>query len=525
MPEFSISPVDLYQQYLQRVCPKLSEEIWACMIEVIEKTNWDEPASPLDWNNVAVIMLLEASQCDDLSVRAVYLEMATEALNNGIDEHPLCIAHLALVYSMIGNRIEAFSKAFPCFLNTLQYIDQKNSQLPIGLIFLPVEKNTFSQCLVADLLPLIEVDHGGVQALRLLSEILYRCSLVYYSDFGLRCLSLATQVLPNSVSIHLKLGIARLTKYQAEGLFNLHRAYQLSPQEAPVLQALYLTYLNLEQTNKARFWLQKGQDLWKHNTSALEWQWASLSIEDDFTYVPFENRLRLVIEANFKSIVTSTLIATGDWFEDEMEWWRTWLKPGMTVIDVGANVGVYTFSAALRVGENGRVIAVEPFAKCVESLQKTCEMNQIKSVSVWAGAASDRNGSIRFSVKAASELNEVVPDQVLLPSGEFTEVPCFTLDSLIDREKIEQVDVMKLDAEGHEVAVLKGCQTILSRFLPVILYENIAGSQGDNIGVAQFLKEKGYQLHSYQPFLQALVPVNSLEDLKGQLNIIALPPQ
>ena len=82
---------------------------------------------------------------------------------------------------------------------------------------------------------------------------------------------------------------------------------------------------------------------------------------------------------------------------------------------------------------------------------------------------------------------------------------------------------LKIDAEGHEIQVLEGANRLLADFKPGIIYENIAGSQGDNFPVAQFLTDKGYNLFRYRPYLQELIPLDSIDDLQGNLNIIALP--
>jgi hypothetical protein len=143
---------------------------------------------------------------------------------------------------------------------------------------------------------------------------------------------------------------------------------------------------------------------------------------------------------------------------------------------------------------------------------------------VYGAAASDRSGTVHLAIQGASELNEVVAgDRESLPPGQYVDVPCLTLDSLIEKEKLQTVDILKLDAEGHEINVLRGCDRILKEFTPVILYENVAGSQGSNYEVADFLKQKGYCLYSYQPFIQQLISLNSHEELNGNLNIIAVP--
>jgi hypothetical protein len=91
------------------------------------------------------------------------------------------------------------------------------------------------------------------------------------------------------------------------------------------------------------------------------------------------------------------------------------------------------------------------------------------------------------------------------------------------QEKLTQVDFLKIDAEGHELQVLLGSDRLLTEFAPVIMYENISGNQGSNSPVANFLIANGYQLFRYQPYLQTLVAIESVDDLQGNLNIIAVP--
>jgi FkbM family methyltransferase len=199
------------------------------------------------------------------------------------------------------------------------------------------------------------------------------------------------------------------------------------------------------------------------------------------------------------------------------------LQPGMSVIDVGANVGVYTFSAARRVGETGRVLAVEPFSHCVEYMQETCRINHLPWVTVCRGAASDRDGTARLSLHRASELNKIVAADEITESEKFEDVLCFRLDSLMEREIISQVDLLKIDAEGHELQVLSGSEKILADYRPIILYENISDTETNgHLSVAEFLQQRQYELFRYRPFIQDLIPIQTEEDSQNNLNIIAV---
>lgn len=520
--------VERYHDYLQNNCPDLDSDSLSRVASSLESTCWDDPTSAIDLNNFAVVALIEAEQTQDSSLRELYIGMALQALNQGLEEyrHPLCAAHLAIFLTMTGDREEAIEIIFPTFIDTIQYVYTNIEKNTPGIVYLPRTSSSFKNTQNEELIRILQAEDGYTQSLLLLTETLCRTQLVFYNAMGLRLLHLAAQVFPDSISINFKLGISSLMNNQWEGLLYLHRVHKKAPEYAPILQVIYLAYKKLEQIERANSWLEVARKLERQSPNSLEWRWTDLELDSPFTYIPFESELLVAVEPSFRSLVTGVLIAEGDWFEKEMELWRSWIEPGMIVIDVGANVGVYTFSAARRVGPKGRVLAVEPFSGCVRCLQETCRINQLDWVKVCVGAASDREGTVRLSLSTASELNEVVSGDAAekMKPGSFEEVSCFPLDSLIEAENLSQVDFIKIDAEGHELSVLAGSERILSEFAPVILYENIAGSKSSNLPVADHLKNRGYQLFRYQPYLQKLIPLNSDEDLQGNLNIIALPP-
>lgn len=522
------SPENSYLKYININCPNLDSESLVHIKTILHNTRWEDPSSAIDFNNVAVVALVEAEECSDISLRNMYIEMALEALNEGrkLETYPLCTAHLSLVLAMMGEMEQAMQLAFPLWMTTLQFIYSNSESILPAIAYIPSETNlgkfagshqVFKEILSAK--------NGYNQSLLLLTEALSRSLLVFYNKQGLRMLHIAQQIFPSLATVNLKLGISSLVNSQLEGLLYLHRARESDPDNGTILQALYLAYRELQQTESANFWRSEGEKLRQKNPECLEVQWARLPENSNFTYVPFDHQLLLAVEPSFRSIVTSVLIAEGDWFETEMEFWRTWIKPGMTVIDVGANVGVYTFSAARQVGEGGRVFAVEPFSGCVRCLEETCRINQLSWVKVCAGAASDQNGTALLSLSSASELNEIVSSSQAaeMNPNAFEEVTCLTLDSLIEAETLTQVDFLKIDAEGHELSVLRGSERLLSEFSPVILYENRAGSQGSNRPVAEYLTGRGYQLFRYQPYVQQLIPIDMEdEDWKKYLNLIAL---
>jgi FkbM family methyltransferase len=522
-----ISELSTYWAYLQRCCPNIDIDMLSHLKEEAIKTNWEEPESAIELNNVAVIALIEADNTTDLSERAMYWEFALEALKQGVKlpNSLLCKVHLAIIYSLIGDESNAIYLSYDSLPEIIQSASIADCKQPLGLVYLPQHQPKWTTVCKDRLPNILQAANGSDQAFAMTTQILCHSRLVFYSPAGLRFLQLATQFNANSAILNLQLGISGLFNQQLESLSYLQRAYKLAPESALVIQSLYIAYRDRQQISSAEQWKAIAATYAKKNPQDLKWQWANLAVDSSFTYVPFDNNLLLAVLPSFRSIVTAVLIAQQDWFEFEMELWRDQIQSGMTVIDVGANVGVYTYSAAQLVGETGKVLAIEPFSGCVQCLEETRTVNQLNWVRVLSGAASDRNGIAQLATNAASEQNELLSEdfQSSVATDNTEKVPCFTLDSLIVKENLSRVDWLKIDAEGHEIQVLVGADQILREFKPNILYENIAGNQSPNIAVAEHLRRQGYQIFRYIPYLKQLVLTETNEDLQGILNLVALP--
>ena len=171
-------------------------------------------------------------------------------------------------------------------------------------------------------------------------------------------------------------------------------------------------------------------------------------------------------------------------------------KAGDTVIDVGANLGSWTLGAALAVGPAGRVIAVEPVPHVAEGLARSVEINRFRWVTVLRNACSDRIGEIAFSVERD---NTVGSRSGLMPSDEkrtfqHITVPAVTLDSVVAAQQLSRVDVIKIDVEGFEEAVLKGATETLGRFNPVLFIETGHESPAQRAEVASLCRRFGYRI-------------------------------
>lgn len=175
-------------------------------------------------------------------------------------------------------------------------------------------------------------------------------------------------------------------------------------------------------------------------------------------------------------------------FEGYWEYWLTRhfaavIRPGDTVIDIGANLGYYTLLAADLVGDTGQVIAVEPNPEVFRRLAASIAVNGFAprvQPRNWAIAAPGESGSRRFFVPTGEPKNgrfvAAGEDPVWLAAhGTLGEVALGTLDP----EQFQRVDFIKIDVEGAELAVLEHLRPILERFRPKVVCEvNFARGYG-----------------------------------------------
>lgn len=177
------------------------------------------------------------------------------------------------------------------------------------------------------------------------------------------------------------------------------------------------------------------------------------------------------------------------------DWAEEFVRKGDVVWDIGANVGLFTFSAANIAGNTGYVLAIEADSWLVELLRKSVKTRPELSADceVLSAAVSDSVDITRFHIAArgrsANHLAAVngstqtggVRDSVL--------VGTVSLDWLLERLPAPQV--LKIDVEGAEYQVLQGAHKLLSTIRPTILCEVNSESA---VKVGGLLKTHGYEM-------------------------------
>jgi FkbM family methyltransferase len=148
------------------------------------------------------------------------------------------------------------------------------------------------------------------------------------------------------------------------------------------------------------------------------------------------------------------------------------LRPGMCVFDVGANAGVFTLLAAALVGE-GVVYAFEPSPRDRTRLVANVRLNALSNVRVRGEGLGSAVGKATLAVASAEHPgHNTLGGFVYSDDAAYSvDVDVVTLDSVVAVEGLLRLDVLKIDVEGAESAVLRGATAALRRFRPIILVE------------------------------------------------------
>lgn len=225
------------------------------------------------------------------------------------------------------------------------------------------------------------------------------------------------------------------------------------------------------------------------------------------------------------------LYVSGTFEPNEFHFLGQILKPGMTVLDVGANEGLYTLFSARRVGAAGRVVAFEPSSRERSRLQRNVRRNRLGNVTVVPCAVGSSEGTAALQIASGvhsghNTLGALVHDDA--PSAGVEHVPVERLDSVVDRLGIAQVDVIKIDVEGAEMHVLEGARRTLSSQRPVLMVEandealRAQGASTDAL-IACLRGELGYDILVFSPVTGGVEPMR--EGTSTSANVVAVPSE
>jgi FkbM family methyltransferase len=210
------------------------------------------------------------------------------------------------------------------------------------------------------------------------------------------------------------------------------------------------------------------------------------------------------------------------------QWLQRVLSPGAVMIDVGANIGHYTTLAAQLVGPGGRVVAIEPAPDNVAKLRERCV--DLRQVTIVAAAADEQSGTCVLHLDRDNPTQHSLVSRNVGGQRQRLRVPTVTLDGVGD--DLVRLDLVKIDAQGAELRILRGAHRVLQRFRPTLALElwpyGLRQAQTTPDALLDELIALGYTVHRVSTAGQLKDASHIREFLTGagrwnSINIAAVP--
>lgn len=204
-------------------------------------------------------------------------------------------------------------------------------------------------------------------------------------------------------------------------------------------------------------------------------------------------------------VISKRVTLYGEYQRREIELLCSVVRPGDHVLDIGANIGIFSLYLSRAVGSGGRVIAVEPDPDNLALLRANLEANQCRNVTVVPCALGAESGSAELFQVDRNRGNLSFAD--IAGTGKSVRVPVRRADEILGELGVHQSTAAKVDVEGAEPAVFQGFGKSKP---PIILFEfdpRLLCAQGhDPEALLESLSAEGYSLDVIHPDTGERIP-------------------
>lgn len=210
-------------------------------------------------------------------------------------------------------------------------------------------------------------------------------------------------------------------------------------------------------------------------------------------------------ELDLNELIDSEIYHNGSFEPDTATAINNLCRRGMTVLDIGANIGCHTFLFAKMVGVKGKVIAFEPTSYAFEKLKRNLQLNNFNNVIIEKIALTNENkddqeisfcSSWPLDYENRSGIHPVHHGRV----GGVDIVSFVRLDDYMKKKAVKQIDIIKLDVDGYELRVIEGAIETLRLHRPIIIAELWAYTHeeiGDSVfDLVLLFSDLGYGFYS-----------------------------
>jgi FkbM family methyltransferase len=172
-----------------------------------------------------------------------------------------------------------------------------------------------------------------------------------------------------------------------------------------------------------------------------------------------------------RDITIAPSVLSGEFERQELDILEAVCTVGGTVIDVGANIGLYTVLAAKRVGSSGHVFAFEPVPENIKLLRENLDLNDVSArVEIQEVAVGEKPGELELFL-SDRQIGTHSAARSLVGGSRSIRVPMQSIDAFVTSRGIQHIDLVKVDVEGYDGQVVNGAVHSLRLHKPILLIE------------------------------------------------------
>lgn len=206
------------------------------------------------------------------------------------------------------------------------------------------------------------------------------------------------------------------------------------------------------------------------------WLFNRFAHSDPSADVAYKKKMRLGHSMRVRPTqkYLKNILYSGQYHDENIFMAKQFIKEGSTILDIGANIGLYACAYAELYKSDGlKIFAIEALKNNYLQLQDNISLNDFSNIKAFNLALGKEAGSLTITLPSEGFVGNAVGDNIDAQSGDGVkvEVPMLTLDSFAKENQIESCDFIKMDIEGAEYFVFEGGMEFLKKTRPVIQSE------------------------------------------------------
>jgi len=193
------------------------------------------------------------------------------------------------------------------------------------------------------------------------------------------------------------------------------------------------------------------------------------------------------------------------------------IKPGMTILDIGSNIGYYAILESNLIGTTGKIYSIEPSPINFKLLEENLKLQKMNNFKIFNLAIGNKNDKLEFLISEKSNWSKIKEDSDIIGKNDtIITVPVKSLNLFCKENNLEKIDLIRMDVEGYEEKIIEGGKEILKNIKPILMIEihKMYLGKERTIKILKELNELGYEIKYYYPRIFDTPIIAEKKDIK-----------